>query len=392
VADDWKVIQEIAFGDLEKAKLSAKPTNVETLRECGTLQHWNSMYDMTSPQNTVRLARFPKREHFTTTTSDDPVLQELVAAADAAAAADEGPARVYATDTILAVMMAAPRSVTSWDLVVTRKGKTLIFDKRADSRIDYVTVNENWNEVLNQEKDSINTPAKLSTEATLITHSFSQQALTSRKPKKELKEANPFADAVSDGNEAAATAFRYRRFDFGDDIALTTRTSVDGYNTVRGEKLLCSIKALNEFDSKLSGNVDWRQKIEAQIGAVIATEMKNNSNKLTQWTAQAVLSGVDELKLGFVSRIHSKDREKHEVLKTQTHKIRPFAQSLNIKISELWGTLKFLVDAFLEQPDGLYLLLKDPNQPNMKIYSLPPGAFDEHPEEDDDDDDDDDYE
>ena len=45
--------------------------------------------------------------------------------------------------------------------------------------------------------------------------------------------------------------------------------------------------ALNETDSKLSGGIDWRQKLESQRGAVLATELKNNSNKLAKWTVQA---------------------------------------------------------------------------------------------------------
>ena len=42
-----------------------------------------------------------------------------------------------------------------------------------------------------------------------------------------------------------------------------------------------------EWDSKYSGGVNWRQKIDTQKGAVLATELKNNSCKLAKWTAQA---------------------------------------------------------------------------------------------------------
>lgn len=44
--------------------------------------------------------------------------------------------------------------------------------------------------------------------------------------------------------------------------------------------------------------VDWRQRLESQRGAVFATELRNNSNKLSKWTAAALLSGVDMIKLG----------------------------------------------------------------------------------------------
>jgi translation initiation factor 3 subunit D len=53
--------------------------------------------------------------------------------------------------------------------------------------------------------------------------------------------------------------------------------------------------ALNEWDSKLAGAVEWRQKIDSQRGAVLATELKNNSAKLAKWTAQSIIAGADQV-------------------------------------------------------------------------------------------------
>ena len=85
--------------------------------------------------------------------------------------------------------------------------------------------------------------------------------------------------------------------------------------------MLLSVKeALTEFDSKVTG-MDWRSKIETQRGAVIATELKNNANKLAKWTCQALLAGVDIMKLGFVSAATEKTREplhrQHAILQAQ---------------------------------------------------------------------------
>lgn len=44
--------------------------------------------------------------------------------------------------------------------------------------------------------------------------------------------------------------------------------------------------------------VDWRQKLDSQRGAVLATELKNNSYKLARWTCCALLAGSEYLKLG----------------------------------------------------------------------------------------------
>ena len=49
-----------------------------------------------------------------------------------------------------------------------------------------------------------------------------------------------------------------------------------------------------------SGGVDFRTKLDLQRGAVVATELKNNSFKLAKWTAGALLAGSDQIKFGFV--------------------------------------------------------------------------------------------
>jgi Eukaryotic translation initiation factor 3 subunit 7 (eIF-3) len=42
----------------------------------------------------------------------------------------EDSAHAFATDSILAMLMCAPRSVFGWDIIVIRDGDKLIFDKR----------------------------------------------------------------------------------------------------------------------------------------------------------------------------------------------------------------------------------------------------------------------
>ena len=52
------------------------------------------------------------------------------------------------------------------------------------------------------------------------------------------------------------------------------------------ETQFVNLKALNEWDSRHSGNVDWRQKLGSQPGACLANELKNNACKLAKWTVQ----------------------------------------------------------------------------------------------------------
>lgn len=84
-------------------------------------------------------------------------------------------ATVFATDSILATLMCAPRSVYSWDIVVQRVGNKLFFDKRDGSQLDMLTVNETAQESLPEAKEDINSAPALSMEATVTNQNFSQQ-------------------------------------------------------------------------------------------------------------------------------------------------------------------------------------------------------------------------
>ena len=138
-----------------------------------------------------------------------------------------------------------------------------------------------------------------------------------------------------------------------------------------------SIRTLTEFDSKQFGNPDWRQKLDIQKGAVIATEIKSNSYKMSRWTMESILSGVEVMKFGFVSRINPKDRAHHGVLGTANFKPREFAAQMNLMPKNGWGILKALVDLVIECEDGKFVLVKDPNKPTLRLYQVPIATFEE---------------
>ncbi|KAL0310637.1 UNVERIFIED_CONTAM: Eukaryotic translation initiation factor 3 subunit D [Sesamum angustifolium] len=117
---------------------------------------------------------------------------------------------------------------------------------------------------------------------------------------------------------------------------LVSRCEVQSVVDINNQRSFLTLNALNEFDPKYSG-VDWRQKLETQRGAVLATELKNNANKLAKWTAQALLAGADMMKLGYVSSI---------------------------------------VDLCMKLKEGKYVLVKDPSKPQVRIYDVPQDAFD----------------
>eukprot|EP00126_Sphaerothecum_destruens_P004710 Sdes_comp18344_c0_seq1m8089 len=366
---DWVVEDEVEFSRL--GKLSFEVDDGTDLKQCGSLEYYDKSYDRITTKNERPLQQI-NRVIPRVTTSDDPILQQF---------AEEGVGNVFATDSILATIMACPRSVYSWDIVVTKTENQIFFDKRDDSHFDFLTVNETALEPPSEEADPINRPGNLSLEATYVNQNFTQQVLKQSEEKYEFPEPNPFDSTEED---IAPVGYRYRQWNLGDGLVLIARCELDAVmKTQTGADAFMSIKALHEYDPKVS-NVDWRQKLDSQKGAVLATELKNNSNKLAKWTAQALLSGADILKLGYVSRVHPRDSKKHSILGTQFYKPKEFAFQINLNISNAWGVLRTIVDLIGKKPNGRYVILKNPNAPVLQIFSVPFNAFDEEPASDDD--------
>jgi len=371
VADTWEVVEEMDFPRLSKLQLP-EVLEAEDLKKCGTLEYYDKKYDRVTCKNEKKLKRINRNFH-TVTTTDDPIIRQL--------AKKQG--NVFATDAILATMMCCNRSVYSWDVIVQKVGNKLFFDKRDNSDFDQLTVSETATETPQDEGTSINSPRSLSMEAMYINHNFSQQVLKMNEDKYDFDESNPF---VQDGEEAevASVGYRYRKFSLGNDISLISRCEHDAVmHGPNGELQFANIKALNEWDYRLCGGVDWRSKLDNQRGAVLATELKNNSCKLAKWTACSILAGSDVIKFGYVSRVSMKDSTRHVILGMQQFKPVEFAQQINLNMDNCWGILRCIIDTCMKLKEGKYLILKDPNKPVIRIYDIPNNTFESDEDEDD---------
>ena len=229
------------------------------------------------------------------------------------------------------------------------------------------------------------------------------------------------------------------------NLSMVVRTELHSWLNKRGSDQFMNIYSLNEWDSRFSGGIVWRQKIDQQRGAVLATELKNNSCKLAKWTAQSILSGADNMKLGYVSRTLNTNQFEHQILATQFFKPRDLAAQINLNVNNMWGIVKMICDlgkptlsswlcyynnddedeeytnlylcfllflfifsslstsfsfshytliviTVLTKEDGKFVLMKDPNKATLRLYLLPEGALDEEEEEEEEEDDDDEEE
>ena len=305
IKPEWHMLEEIDFNRL--AKLNLETNEGEDIDTYGFLYYYDRAYDKPPVKNTERKLNVLDRAAYNVTTSSDPIIQEL---------AEKDEATIFATDNILSMLMCAPRSVYSWDIVIIRQGNKVYLDKRDGASIDMVTVNENAAdaplEASEGNKDTINNPGALALEATFINHNFANQVvMESETSKIEMAHENPFYNPSEETEPLASKAYKYRRFDLSlekdeDPLHLVVRTEIDAVvkNNISGEDQFLTIKALNEFDHKAQGSggaLDWRTKLTSQRGAVVATEMKNNSCKLARWTAQSILAKADVMKLGYES-------------------------------------------------------------------------------------------
>jgi translation initiation factor 3 subunit D len=174
---------------------------------------------------------------------------------------------------------------------------------------DYPSVNENASDPpLENDKDTLNSPSALSLEATYINQNFAFQVVREDTESRiELEHPNPFYSA-DEAEPLASCAYRYRKFDLSitedEDVQIIVRTEVDSFvkaTSPSDEDTFITIKTLNEFDSRAQGSggaPDWRTKLDSQRGAVVATEMKNNSSKLARWAVQSILAGAEQMKMG----------------------------------------------------------------------------------------------
>ncbi len=335
IRPEWHVLgDQIPLSAL--LKLSSKPGEHEELTAIGTLASYDRTADRVTPKFSAKLRRAGNRARFTTVLEDS-ILQKMAAS---------GEGDVFMSDALLTVLMTAPRSVYPWDILIIKKGDQLFFDRRPGSTLEYLSNGETAPDPLQEDKDSNNGVQQLSAEATGVNQAFREQVLSTESG------VHVLGDGAALPAELAAAGtpppgYRYRRWSLG-GTRLVVRCEVDAHIKTTDGVQAAAVHALNEFDPKWSG-VDWRQKLENQRGAVLATELKNNAAKMARWTAAALIGGIDIIKLGYISRTSFRDPNTHVLLGTQAVKPRDFAAQMNLNMDNAWGIVRALVDMCYEK-------------------------------------------
>ncbi len=136
-------------------------------------------------------------------------------------------------------------------LIFKKIADKIFFDKRDNSAFDLLTVSETSTDPPQDEEKHINSPNNLALEATYINHNFSQQVLLTNKERYTCPDGNPFMTEGDEG-EVPSVAYRYRRWNLGNNINLIIRSELDAVTKGPNDEIqFLNIKALNEWDSRV---------------------------------------------------------------------------------------------------------------------------------------------
>jgi translation initiation factor 3 subunit D len=387
IGADWDSIAQYELASLET--LQAAVPSVKDLGWFGELRKYRGAYDRLAVSGRKDLRKVSD-VFYSVTAREDPVFHDLI---------DAGVGTAFASDAVLSHLMTCRRSVYPWDVVVSVVAGKMFLDCRKPAEFDMASVNETATRPPPEEEpDALNGRRQLAVEATSINRQFSQQILAeSVAPKSAGIPAcadNPLHAATGSGRRPASVLYRYRMWDLGEDLKLVGRTTLNGVQQKGSKNLLFSAFAFNEFNAKASP-VDWRKSLDSQRGAVLATELKNNSFKVAKWAASSMLASADALKIGFVSRKNSKKSDSHVVLGVHAvEKPEDFLRQLSLDPSNMWGVIKWVLTMVrgqaakdaeaegvaMEEFMGKYVIMRDPNKEQLLVLRVPPSDLEDDEE------------
>ena len=180
--------------------------------------------------------------------------------------------------------------------------------------------------------------------------------------------------------------YKYKIYKLADDITICIRCQNHFYNPAgsAGQEGLSNLFVFLEWNQQRQG---WTKDLDTNMNPKLNTEIIDNTCKLTRWTIQSIISGVETMRFAFVQRVNTSSSKSHQVIGFSTHNPQNFTGQLNLKMANSWAILKDVISTILaqDQTSADYLYMKDPNQANYKLYHMVNAE-----NEDDDDDDEDD--
>lgn len=352
----WKMLEEIEFARLYKLQLDPDATKVLCIH--GALP----VYDRVSEKITT------KTEKLVVSTSSIPALLPLAHDPSFARLAVGHPFVLCTSDTAASLLMVSTRTLIPWDLVLEQRGNIMYLDKRPDSPSDLIHVNETANDPpsdANEHRETPNSAHNLALEATRL-HYAVPAALS--KPEDPIIYQPETAENTA---TSSTLAYRYVQWNLGQGTLVIVRSEINAVARSPTALVLTRLQTLLEYDTKSS--ISWRQSLDVQRGAVLATEIRNNSALLSRWVFQALLADISSLKLVYASRISAKDTSRHAILAVQDFDPYDLSTQMNLNVPNGFGILRAMTDLCRKHQEttssNSFILVRDPNKPILRLYA-----------------------
>lgn len=375
--DHWRLVKD--FNLLEELCKERHPKLREgaTLTTVGTLHEINPKWEKS--HKIVPLTPCNGKTRVDPRTCQDPIMQRYM---------NSGAGNIFITDTIAALIMTCWRSQYSWDVMIDKEGDRLVFDKRQKSNISIYTVDENAQGNAAPTHGEDRRPSKdqfgeLARECTQANVAFSEQLISGR-GKVACKERNiPFS--TSDATKAKSrVAYLYRQFQY-DEGTVVCRCEVNGYQGTKNDLVLT--RCVLQYNPQSSQAQDWKKTIGTKYRTIMLGAIRQNRSMVARWTAQAILAGAKKVKLGFVARNRITSNTSHSLCTTRSFTDKEMANEVNggngrDMPRNMWGMFFAIVKTVRAEEDGRFILVKDPNQPRLRIYRIYDNEFDNEGEKD----------
>ncbi|CAD8075730.1 unnamed protein product [Paramecium primaurelia] len=378
IKTDWISIHETQKQNIEKVQYSM--IDIKEIQSIGTIKKYNKEFDKVRPNYEKKISIIGG-EVISGSVQDDKYFKQLIAERQGT---EEIPT-IYTTDKLLFAVQTLKYSIYPWDILVTKKGNSYIFDKCPQNRseltyLELQTINENITVDMPEDEKTVRNYCEESTIAQLSWQLLStlnqpvlfQNSLQNDEEAEQNDQAEKylFSDDLCFKYLEVSVKDRIDKAAKGEDVRagqerfkVVVRTTVEAENN-DGQPVL--VKSLNECETP----PDWKKSLLSQAGITTNTAQVYNTNNIAKWLCQAQLLECEEIKVGYLARQNQKDQDKHSLLLVETFTQRDLAAIINFKSYEIWQSVRYLVDYLKTQEDGVYVLLKQAYKQSVRIFNV----------------------
>ncbi|MES1920702.1 hypothetical protein MHBO_002345 [Bonamia ostreae] len=377
VNDFGEQIKIFDFDYLNSLKIKLKDLTEERIGFKGTVYSFDKSVEKISPQNRLKLQNSPLKSsklHTRYEIEEDSIIEDNLDKAD-----------IFISDLLLATIMTATKSYMGWDIIVKKKDDKLFFYKRRESDVEKefcMNTKSKTEDLLSKTKES----SKINDNFIFSSLNSNEQLKFDPNSQKKFDHliTKPTKNSTENKNSTEKKlpnyekAFQYKIFGISENTKILVKCQIDTF--VKNESLtkkektfddihLLSLKALNEYEEADSAN-SWRCRLDNQKGSVLVDEVRQNNFKIARWAAQAQIGGIDQIRIGFVSR--SKNKKPFDHFAQATIKESPvnLMSQMGIYKSNLWAIFKEIADFAMEnlENDKKCILVKDPNNDCLLLF------------------------